>query len=341
MGHYRKVSIDELIEEHRKHPRYDTDTDAYTVDDLTVQEYHGGEGVLPVATPGSGRKFPGVVGYFDYSEMLNEATPNGWTTAFISDNHREHYHPPGPAFIDPVQNIEQWFTIRSHNAAFRRLPRTSWPRDADAPAEDSLYWSRDLHTPDWARKATADRIDPTDVHEGQAGLTAFEDATQADVNPDALDPEDARLEDLPAFIDAAERDDCLNKYDPAKNSVKSQCDHCGGEDPWLVPLERGVRSVRDGGITEGNPDYDHCEPEDGDIESCACCGCPICGGQSISHRKTRSPSYRCNTCKLEFEYPIELPSEEGERARLYWRCKHCRKPTMAPFPGIPTALLDD
>lgn len=89
MGHYRKVSIDELIEEHRKHPRYDTDTDTYTVDDLTVQEYFGGEGMLPVATPGSGRKFPGVVGYFDYSEMLNEATPNGWTTAFISDNHRE------------------------------------------------------------------------------------------------------------------------------------------------------------------------------------------------------------------------------------------------------------
>ncbi|WP_254837890.1 hypothetical protein [Natronomonas marina] len=341
MRQYRKVSIDELIEENRKDPRYDTDMDTYTVDGLTVQEYLGGEGILPMVTPGSGRQFPGVVGYFDCSEMLNEGTPNGWTTAFISDNHREHYHPSGPAFIDPVQNIEEWFTIRSHSAASRRLPRTSWPHDADAPREDSAYWSRDLHTPDWAREATTDPIDPTDVHDRQAGLTAFEDATQADVNPDALDPEDARLEDLPAFIDAAERDDCLNKYDPAKNSVKSQCDHCGGEDPWLVPLERGVRSVRDGGITEGNPDYDHCEPEDGDIESCACCRCPTCGGQSISHRKTRSPSYRCNTCKLEFEHPIEFPSEEGERARLYWRCKHCRKPTMAPFPGIPTALLDD
>jgi len=341
MTRYRRTTIEDLIEEQRSDPRYDTNRDAYSLDDLIIRKFGGSRETIPLATPGSGRKLPGVVGYFDLSEYFNESNTTSSITEYVSNSHREHYHPPAPKFLDPLQDIEDWYTIQTYSTPLKPFQRPSWSPDADAPPENSWYWSSNLHTPDWGREAVADQIDPTDVHDQQQGLSEFEDVTQAEVNPDALDPEDARLKDLPAFIDADERDDCLNKYDPAKNSVKSQCDHCGGEDPWLVPLERGVHGVRDGDIREGNPDYSQCEPEERDIKYCSCCGCPLCGAKSISHRKTRSPSYRCNTCELEFEHPIELPTGEGERSRLYWRCKHCRKPTKAPFPGIPTELLDD
>ena len=339
---HRRTTIANLVEEHREDPRYDTrDCEE---DQLTVRN-HGTETTLILYTPGRDGKFPGVVGCFDLSEHFNELTENGLTDAFISDNYREHYHAPAPMFIAPRgEDVTDYFDFETEITkdfvieTSRKLPRSNWPSDSACPDPDSAYYVR----PDWKREADAEQIDPNEVHNDQTGLDHFEDLTQAEVYPDAIDPKDARIEDLPAFIDTDDRDDCLSKYDSNKHSDPMVCDHCGVEEPWDTPMERGVRSLRRGTVTDGDPDYDHCDPVNEDTKACHLCGCPRCNSKSISHRSTLDPEFRCNNCELEFEHPVKRqPGSDAKRVCLYWLCRNCQKPTQAPFAGIPEALLDN
>ena len=123
MRQYRRTTIVELIKEYRTDSRYDTG--AYDEADLNARDCFDSEGILSLYTLGSGRQFPGIIGYFDCRKMFGELASTSWTNDLISDNHRTHYHAPGPAFTDPVQDIKEWFSVRSHSAAFRRMPRTS------------------------------------------------------------------------------------------------------------------------------------------------------------------------------------------------------------------------
>ncbi len=191
--------------------------------------------------------------------------------------------------------------------------------------------------------------DPSTVHETQAGLSAFEDIDQADVNPASTSDTDDRLDGLPVFLPDEELPDGPGVTD-ASESGPERCDQCGASHPWDSPLERGLNGIRGGSMTDGNSDYEHCDPDDfsSHIIDCHCCGCP-CGSKSIRYRQTKEPAWACNNpnCKREFHHPIKRPDvlrsdveTDGEkRARLYWECRSCGGATQAPFTGIPEELL--
>lgn len=318
--------MESIIEDHAEDPRIDT-ADC-SIDDVTLREYS--QTAYGLLTPGRGRKRSGVIGWVDLTQQFNELTDTSGSNVRPPGDLHATYHPEPPRFLTPYQDISDYFRINPYTTA-DPFTRVNWG------SLDNAY----TPLPDYL-ESTVPTQDPTDLHDDQAGLSAFEDATQAEVNPEAIDPLDASLDDLPAFIDADDRDDCLGTYNPNKNSGTMQCDHCGEEHPWYRPLERGVRSLRPGGITNGTREFKCCDPVEDEVRSCETCGCPRCNALGISHRSTKTPAYRCNTCKLEFSHPIDRTTADGaERARLFWLCRNCNDPTRAPFAGIPEDLLDD
>jgi len=195
-------------------------------------------------------------------------------------------------------------------------------------------WS-DLNWKQFMMVRESKTVDPDD---GQHSLQEFRSATQVEVNPDAVEVDDERIEDLPAFVDA-DRVGALSKFHPDSGG-KFECDHCGANHPWGAPLERGVRGGRPGGIEEGNPDYEHCDPGEVDIKKCDCCGCPRCASKSLRFR-SGTEDFACNQCSLEFEYPVSIDGhEDATREKLLWECEFCGEATRAPFTGIPVDLLD-
>jgi len=209
--------------------------------------------------------------------------------------------------------------------------------DDDANEEPLIGgWSEDKDWVDYMKEREEKRVDPDSVHEQQAGLKDFRDAKQSDVNPDAIDQSDDRLDSLPAFLDDDEFES-VSKFAPGTGTY-GECDHCNSEDWWSHPLESGIDALRPGGIKHGDPDNDPCHADK--IKGCDCDACPRCSGLSIEFR-VKSQDYRCNNCDLRFSHPVPAPSEfDGERGKLYWRCKHCGRECQAAFVGIPEALLD-
>jgi ribosomal protein L37AE/L43A len=55
----------------------------------------------------------------------------------------------------------------------------------------------------------------------------------------------------------------------------------------------------------------------------------------------QDPKFRCSSCGLEFTHRVERdPDADVERERLFWQCRHCSRPTQAPFAGVPREILD-
>jgi len=332
--HTRRITPQKLIKEHRNDRRYRTET--VNDDDLELQSYGSNRyAMLMCPVPRRDRRFAGAVGWLEINSYLRSM----FTVKAAQCTHQyDYYHEQDESFISPLEDVIDYFDIASHWRTLTLDPNDSmWYLSRDRPPESSAYYTR----PDWPATADIETRDPTDVHDDQAGFDAFAGATQEEVNPDAIPADHPALKDLPAFIDAGERDDCLGIYHPEKNSEKIECDHCGGEHPWYRPMERGVRALRPGGIDDGNSDFGCCDPVLDDVRSCEECGCPRCNALGISFRKTMSPSYRCQTCGLEFEHRVDRQADDdAKRARLFWTCRHCQRPTRAPFAGIPEELLD-
>lgn len=161
-------------------------------------------------------------------------------------------------------------------------------------------------------------------------------------------PKAAALLELPRWIDFDKVPDYTG--DMAESAGPDDCQYCGTRHPWGRPLERG-RAVERAG-DDGNPWYQPCQPGEYNIESCTCCVCPSCENKSIYHRQNRSPTYRCRNprCEAEFEWPVEAPIDDpgsgssidgdGVRTRLYWSCRTCQRPVLAPFDGVPDEFFD-
>lgn len=238
--------------------------------------------------------------------------------------------------------LHSWYDRHGHPSGgrvYRSQDRSLDAFDFDAPADpdpDPVDLWEDADT-DWQEHMEirdTKTVDPTTVHERQAGLKAFRGLRQADVNPDSISQSDDRLASLTAFLDDDQFEE-VSKYAPGTGGPL-QCDHCNEEDWHSHPLESGLDALRPGGITHGDPDHDACHGDH--IKGCDCCGCPRCNVRSIEYRK-KSQDYRCNGCDLKFSHPVARQSE-GERACLYWRCGECGMATQAAFAGVPVDLLD-
>lgn len=163
-------------------------------------------------------------------------------------------------------------------------------------------------------------------------LTAAVDRISDEIDPLPQVQLFGRVAELPRWIDDSDVPD-------EGQAGPDRCGHCGARHAIDKPLEQGRELALEG--NDGNPAYEPCGPGKYNIESCTCCGCPGCYNRSIYARQNESPKYRCRNpnCGLEFDYPIELPLDpENIRQRLYWSCRACGKPTLAPFTGIPDLM---
>ena len=309
----------EIKQDHASDPR--RNTSEYSIDELSITKYSKTKwGLMAPAVRG---KRPGVVDWLIVQDPENMLFDSNQFNLKSNKPRYEFYHNNSPTvFIPPTDSIEDYFKLSS-----RSMNRET--------ADGSFYQKQQDFL-----QATAKEQDPSEIHQDQKGLFHFEDYSQSEVNPDAIDVGDDRIEDLPVFVDKNDID-CLSVNDPGKHSDLMSCDHCGGDRPWYRPLERGVRALRPGGIDEGI-DSECCDPVLDDVRSCSECGCPRCNSQSTAYRKTKDPAYRCNNCGLEFSKTIDRTIEDGcPRSRLFWSCRHCGKATRAPFAGIPEDLLPE
>jgi len=148
------------------------------------------------------------------------------------------------------------------------------------------------------------------------------------------------LRELPRWIDEDDLPDAYECDDPHLSGPE-YCNQCGARHPSSRPLERGWVIEREG--EDGNKWYDHCPPGKFNIETCSCCGCPECGVQSIYKRDKKTPPWRCRDmrCQAEFYYPVARTDKDEEeiRTRLYWACRVCDTPILAPFEGVPDAYF--
>lgn len=206
------------------------------------------------------------------------------------------------------------------------------PEPEDVPVD--MWGDVDTDWVDYMEIRDAKTVDADTVHQHQASLKDFRNATQADINPDSIEQDDDRLDSLPTFLDDDEFES-VSKYAPGTGGPRV-CDHCNEPDWHSYPLESGLDALRPGGIEFGDPDHDACHADH--IKGCECCGCPRCNGISIEFR-VNSQDYRCNGCDLRFSHPVPRQSD-GERACLYWQCGECGMATQAAFTGIPEDLLD-
>jgi len=235
----------------------------------------------------------------------------------------------------------------------------------DAPALDAVVYSppprfipedadpkESMDVPEPAPADVTDGFDPrckvTGPSDEELERAAFNIAmaTEGSQNPKA-----AALIELPRWIDFDDVPDYTGDW--AEAAGPDTCKYCGTRHPWYRPLERGRAVERMG--DDGNPWYDECQPGEYNIESCSCCVCPSCESKSIYHRSTVTPSYRCRNpnCGAEFRWPVEAPDESdgepdesaidgsgGIRTRLYWECRACHRPVLAPFDGVPDKWFD-
>lgn len=333
MVYYRWKNIEDVAASQRSNPRYDQGE--YHLDELEAKQLN--ERYLALFTP---HKINGrcrrIVGWFDFSAHLNELHDGIQPTDLVSQGYRSVYHPPAPLFCSPLDDPTDYFDIfpRSrYTNGFCNLLRSNWGQT------DNAY-----QTPPAWRESNNKHRDPSDVHNDQTGLNAFNNA-DTDTSTDDEAEHDDRLDGLPVYLPD---DEIPNTHvnDPNR-SGPNRCNRCGAHMPWDEPLERGVRSIRDGNIKDGDPNYDHCDPSIVDVRSCSCCGCPKCAAKSTRHRKSKSPPWACNNpkCGIKFSHPIERPPgirdnhDSQKRERLYWKCRECGEATQAPFTGIPEEML--
>ena len=153
-------------------------------------------------------------------------------------------------------------------------------------------------------------------------------------------PKKELIADLPRWID--EEDIPSNTDHRIASKGPEYCDQCGTRNPYDRPLEQGRVLVLEG--DDGNPNYDPCPRGKYNIRRCDCCGCPYCGSKAIRFRQTKTPDYACGNpnCKERFSHPVERPFDPDmtdARERLFWACRYCDQPTLAPFKGIPDSKL--
>lgn len=277
----------------------------------------------------------------DYKYATGDVVVGKITWAYYFDRMTLR-HSPGPSIYDPDVPDGQKVAATADDGYFivHDTDTDSSDSDGDDSPEPLTGGWEGLDWDEYMRIRQSKTVEPAD---GQHRLKDYRGATQEEVNPDAI-PADELVDDLPAFIDLDNTTEITKKAkDPTTGSL-NECDHCHEPEPWHHPLERGVHGVRPGSPDEGPPNREPCESDD--IKLCECCGCPFCGGKSIRHRMknagTDDPTFACNSCKHEFDNPVERPDgSDAERTRLFWRCGECGAATRAPFDGIPRDLVSD
>lgn len=206
------------------------------------------------------------------------------------------------------------------------------------PTESTRFGTESMDVPTPCptdRVAPGDPVGTVNPDEFRAAVAAIVDATD-----EILKSRHERIQELPRWLDDEDIPAVTDHQIAGKGP--DYCNHCGIRHPWDQPLEQGRVLALEG--NDGNPVYDACPPGKYNIRRCECCGCPHCGAKSIRFRKSKEPDYACGhpDCKAEFSHPVERPIDldmTDARERLYWECKNCGEPTLAPFTGIPDEFL--